>query len=252
MYIFLRLSIGRWRKSIINWRTKMYLTLQINQKLGLAHQKKKFLLNPKKSLKSLLRPRQCRLLPGPKQNPRKRKNRIAITKIRTVSFSHILFCLHLASIFCCSFNRKKIVSPKSEMVTTHSHRQWFFDYSCHSLVKELLSGLEGAAFQSRLPFDKLTSTEAACFPDVSSGPPQTQKVFLHIRNRLLQLWLENPKQQLIIENALPAIEPPYNSDTVLTRRIHAFLERHGFINFGVFKRLKVRLSGDWNLECKIK
>lgn len=55
----------------------------------------------------------------------------------------------------------------------------------------------------------------------------------------LQLWLENPKQQLILENALPAIEPPYNSDTVLTRRIHAFLERHGFINFGIFKRLKV-------------
>ncbi|KAG7205312.1 hypothetical protein KM043_007316 [Ampulex compressa] len=105
-------------------------------------------------------------------------------------------------------------------------------------VKELLNGLEGAAFQSRLPFDKLTSTEAACFPDVSSGPPQTQKVFLHIRNRLLQLWLENPKQQLIIENALPAIESPYNSDSVLARRIHAFLERHGFINFGVFKRLK--------------
>ena len=105
-------------------------------------------------------------------------------------------------------------------------------------VKELLNGLEGAAFQSRLPFDKLTSTEAACFPDVSGGPPQTQKVFLHIRNRLLQLWLENPKQQLLIENALPGIESPYNSDTVLARRIHAFLERHGFINFGVFKRLK--------------
>nr|XP_050869193.1 lysine-specific histone demethylase 1A isoform X2 [Vespula vulgaris] len=105
-------------------------------------------------------------------------------------------------------------------------------------VKELLNGLEGAAFQSRLPFDKLTSTEAACFPDVSGGPPQTQKVFLHIRNRLLQLWLENPKQQLIVENALPAIEPPYNSDTLLARRIHSFLERYGFINFGVFKRLK--------------
>lgn len=132
-----------------------------------------------------------------------------------------------------------------------------------------MNGLEGAAFQSRLPFDKLTSTEAACFPDVSGGPPQTQKVFLHIRNRLvssaykdinnstlfviylliycnnsiiifqLQLWLENPKQQLIVENALPAIEPPYNSDTLLARRIHSFLERYGFINFGVFKRLKV-------------
>ncbi|XP_018393444.1 PREDICTED: lysine-specific histone demethylase 1A [Cyphomyrmex costatus] len=105
-------------------------------------------------------------------------------------------------------------------------------------VKELLNGLEGAAFQSRLPFDKLTSTEAACFPDIATGPLQTQKVFLHIRNRLLQIWLENPKQQLIIENVLPQIESPYNSDTVLARRIHAFLERHGFVNFGVFKRLK--------------
>ncbi|GLH00623.1 Possible lysine-specific histone demethylase 1, partial [Gryllus bimaculatus] len=100
------------------------------------------------------------------------------------------------------------------------------------------TGLEGAAFQSRLPFDKMTATEAACFPDVAQGPPQTQKVFLHIRNRLLQLWLENPKQQLLFENALPQVEPPYNSDAPLVMRVHAFLERHGFINFGIFKRLK--------------
>lgn len=57
-------------------------------------------------------------------------------------------------------------------------------------VKELLNGLEGAAFQSRLPFEKLTSTEAACFPDVAGGPPQTQKVFLHIRNRLVSLYVD--------------------------------------------------------------
>lgn len=55
----------------------------------------------------------------------------------------------------------------------------------------------------------------------------------------MQIWLENAKQQLIFENALPQIEAPYNSDTILARRVHAFLERHGFINFGVFKRLKV-------------
>jgi len=100
------------------------------------------------------------------------------------------------------------------------------------------SGLEGSAFQSRLPFDKMTATEAASFPDVAQGPPQTSKVFLHIRNRLLQLWLENPKQQLLFENVLPLVEPPYNSDGPLVMRIHAFLERHGFINFGIFKRLK--------------
>ena len=46
-------------------------------------------------------------------------------------------------------------------------------------------GLEGAAFQSRLPFDKMTSQEATCFPDVSQGPPQIQKQFLYLRNRMV-------------------------------------------------------------------
>lgn len=49
------------------------------------------------------------------------------------------------------------------------------------------TGLEGAAFQSRLPFDKMTAQEASCFPDIAQGPPQTQKVFLHIRNRLVRI-----------------------------------------------------------------
>ncbi|XP_018916026.1 lysine-specific histone demethylase 1A isoform X2 [Bemisia tabaci] len=101
-----------------------------------------------------------------------------------------------------------------------------------------LSGLEGAAFQSRLPFDKMSAIEAQCFPDVAKGYPETLKVYLHIRNRFLQLWLDNPKQQLVVENALPLIEPPYNSDGPFAIRIHAFLERHGYINIGVFKRLK--------------
>ncbi|XP_056016200.1 lysine-specific histone demethylase 1A-like isoform X2 [Ostrea edulis] len=100
------------------------------------------------------------------------------------------------------------------------------------------TGLEGAAFQSRVPFDKMTSQEAACFPDILQGPPQSQKVFLHLRNRILQLWLENPKQQLTFEVALPQIEAPYNSDGPLVMRVHAYLERFGYINFGVFKRLK--------------
>ena len=31
------------------------------------------------------------------------------------------------------------------------------------------TGLEGAAFQSRVPFDKMTQVEAACFPGLSSN-----------------------------------------------------------------------------------
>ncbi|XP_065360368.1 possible lysine-specific histone demethylase 1 [Calliphora vicina] len=104
--------------------------------------------------------------------------------------------------------------------------------------KEILTGLEGAAFQSRLPFDKMTSNEAACFPDITKTGLVAQRVFLNIRNRLLQMWIENPKQQLILENAIKDMEPPFDSDPNLVKRIHSFLERHGFINFGIFKRLR--------------
>ncbi|XP_019753274.1 lysine-specific histone demethylase 1A isoform X4 [Dendroctonus ponderosae] len=106
------------------------------------------------------------------------------------------------------------------------------------VIKELFSGLDGAAFQSRMPFDKLTSTEAASFPDIASAALQTIKVYLNIRNRILQMWLNNPKQQLILDNVIENMEPPFNSDLPLLKRIHAFLERNGFINFGIFKRLQ--------------
>jgi len=46
-------------------------------------------------------------------------------------------------------------------------------------------GLEGSAFRSGLPCDKMMAAEAASFPYVEQGPPQTSKVFLHIRNRLV-------------------------------------------------------------------
>ncbi|XP_055691740.1 possible lysine-specific histone demethylase 1 [Lutzomyia longipalpis] len=104
--------------------------------------------------------------------------------------------------------------------------------------KDILTGLEGAAFQSRLPFEKMTSAEAACFPVIAKNGLIAQRVFLNIRNRLLQMWVENPKVQLTFEDALKNIEPPFNSDPGLLKNIHAFLERHGFINFGIFKRLR--------------
>eukprot|EP00096_Caligus_rogercresseyi_P005536 TRINITY_DN2125_c0_g1_i2.p1 TRINITY_DN2125_c0_g1~~TRINITY_DN2125_c0_g1_i2.p1 ORF type:complete len:658 (-),score=230.58 TRINITY_DN2125_c0_g1_i2:58-2031(-) len=95
------------------------------------------------------------------------------------------------------------------------------------------SGLEGAAFQSRVPYDKMTQVEAACFPELLHNLA-AQKVFLRIRNRYLQLWIENPKEYLGMN--LDKIPAPWNSDPQLVRRVHAFLERHGYINFGVFKR----------------
>ena len=54
------------------------------------------------------------------------------------------------------------------------------------------TGLEGAAFQSRVPNDKMTQVEAACFPDLVT-PLASQKLYLQLRNRILQLWMENPR-----------------------------------------------------------
>lgn len=104
--------------------------------------------------------------------------------------------------------------------------------------KEILTGVEGAAFQSRLPCDKMTSGEAACFPEITKDGLASQRVFLNIRNRVLQMWIEDPKTQLTYEAALQHMEEPFDSDPLLVQKIHAFLERHGFINFGIFKRSK--------------
>merc|ERR1719400_2461164 len=61
-------------------------------------------------------------------------------------------------------------------------------------------------------------------------------MFLNLRNRTMQMWLENPKIQLTAQDALKRLQPPWNSDEDLVIRIHAFLERHGYINFGIYKR----------------
>ncbi|EDV96595.1 possible lysine-specific histone demethylase 1 [Drosophila grimshawi] len=101
----------------------------------------------------------------------------------------------------------------------------------------VLSGQEGAVFQSRLPFSKMTPNEEACFPDISRSGILGHRVFLNIRNSILHMWVDNPKVQLTFDNVLKRLPPPFDSDPNLVRRVHSFLERHGFINFGIFKRL---------------
>ncbi|XP_075975022.1 lysine-specific histone demethylase Su(var)3-3 isoform X2 [Anticarsia gemmatalis] len=100
--------------------------------------------------------------------------------------------------------------------------------------KEMLNSLEGAAFQSRLPFDKMSSLEAECFSDLQGA---SSHAFVQIRNRILKLWFEDPKKQLTQEYSVQKMEPPYNGDPALVMRTHAFLERHGFINYGIYERI---------------
>lgn len=88
-------------------------------------------------------------------------------------------------------------------------------------------------------------------------------ISIHINLIQLQLWLDNPKIQLTFEATAQQLEAPYNSETlntystflqhyshtkvdvilflgdaVLVHRIHSYLERHGLINFGIYKRVK--------------
>ena len=65
---------------------------------------------------------------------------------------------------------------------------YLLTFSKRNIVAICFLGLEGAAFQSRLPHDKMTAQECACFPDIAQSPPQTQKVFLYIRNRLVSTF----------------------------------------------------------------
>ncbi|KAK5857555.1 hypothetical protein PBY51_010794 [Eleginops maclovinus] len=80
------------------------------------------------------------------------------------------------------------------------------------------SGVEGAAFQSRLPHDRMTSQRLPASLTSSVDPSRLRR-----------------------SSSLSATEhsnSPYNSDAVLVHRIHSYLERHGLINFGIYKRVK--------------
>ena len=56
--------------------------------------------------------------------------------------------------------------------------------------------LEGAAFASRLPSDKMTAQESTAFQDISNGHQGLQKKFIFMRNRLVS-------SLFYITNALP-------------------------------------------------
>lgn len=70
-------------------------------------------------------------------------------------------------------------------------------------------GLDGAAFQSRFPANKLTQQEMDFFPDIASGSQSAIMEFLFIRNKLLQTWLLDPLNELTPERAQTAVHLPH-------------------------------------------
>ncbi|CAF1070962.1 unnamed protein product [Rotaria magnacalcarata] len=102
-------------------------------------------------------------------------------------------------------------------------------------------GLEDAAAQSRLTHDRMSAEETRLFPEVCKGDIKRHKAFLIIRNNALRMWFDEPRVQLTFEKImekLNQVEPQYATDErILAGKIFLYLERYGYINFGVFKRL---------------
>lgn len=65
-----------------------------------------------------------------------------------------------------------------------------------------------------------------------------RRMYLNIRNRILKMWLENVKQQLTVDFIIKNIEKPFDLMPGLVKRIFLYLERYGYINFGVFEKLQ--------------
>lgn len=76
------------------------------------------------------------------------------------------------------------------------------------LLNCMWTGLEGAAFASRMPANKMTQQEAEFFPDIAHGSQPAVMEFLLIRNRLLQAWLADPTSQLTAERAQGLVQLP--------------------------------------------
>ncbi|KAI3409877.1 Lysine-specific histone demethylase 1A [Globodera pallida] len=99
--------------------------------------------------------------------------------------------------------------------------------------------LRSAAAHARLPYDRMTKMELELFPDMSRAQASIA-LFLYIRNRTLGLWQLDPLVELIVDYILTELPKPFDSDVELVTGIHAYLQRHGFINFGIFHKLTTR------------
>uniref|UniRef100_A0A7E4WDZ9 Lysine-specific histone demethylase n=1 Tax=Panagrellus redivivus TaxID=6233 RepID=A0A7E4WDZ9_PANRE len=93
--------------------------------------------------------------------------------------------------------------------------------------------LRSAAAQSRLPFDRLAAEELVHFPDVTKSKA-SMNLYLLLRNKCLQLWHLGPQVQLTVGAFKDQLKSPLNSDPGLITRVHAFLERYCYINYGIF------------------
>ncbi|CAJ0575347.1 unnamed protein product, partial [Mesorhabditis spiculigera] len=91
--------------------------------------------------------------------------------------------------------------------------------------------LRMAANHSRLPWDELSEQEREVFGEVETNEAH-RSMYLFIRNRILQMWVLEPNVETRLEDVRTQMPYPYRDCLPLQKRIHAFLVRYGYINFG--------------------
>ncbi|CAG0920574.1 unnamed protein product [Notodromas monacha] len=128
--------------------------------------------------------------------------------------------------------------PKTKVVVPDSKPETSL-IPLHELFNEVeVEDLKNAAFQNRLPFDKMSKDESIAFADVIEQGEAMLQEYLILRNNILRLWLDNPVQQLLcdaVRESLDLRKALYNRELLV--RIHAYLDRWGHINFGMIQIL---------------
>ncbi|VDP10071.1 unnamed protein product [Soboliphyme baturini] len=120
-------------------------------------------------------------------------------------------------------NQQSAISSSSEMGTDAE------DQDAVLTIAEL----EAAAVRSRLPHASLSKVEQDVFKEIGAVVSPLQSRYLFLRNSVLALWLRKPDEKLIFNTCITSIQDG-TKDANLIRRIHRFLERYGYINFGIY------------------
>ncbi|XP_055337147.1 lysine-specific histone demethylase 1A-like [Paramacrobiotus metropolitanus] len=94
-----------------------------------------------------------------------------------------------------------------------------------------------AAYLSRLEANKLSEREVKEFPEIAQGNDASKDLHLLLRNKILQMWLRNPRRHLVVRSVLVALaeqDPNLAFDQEHVIRIIRLLNRTCVINYGDF------------------
>ncbi|CAI4220987.1 unnamed protein product [Auanema sp. JU1783] len=89
-----------------------------------------------------------------------------------------------------------------------------------------------ASSNGRLTYDRMIMHERHLFPDIRVRRDVAK--YLYARNTIMKLWYSKPHVELTLGKVLSQLSR-LKHDVVLVSRVHSYLIRYGYINFGLFR-----------------